>query len=297
MVGRGVAASRTGTRVGSFLIILVLSFFALTAIVPMLHELALSLSSNESVLAMKVGLIPVDPSLKSFRAVFEDAGIYRALVFSLALTFLYTAMSMLFTIACAYPLTRPELKGRKLATTIVVVTMYFSGGILPTYVLIKSLGLLNRMWSLILPVLVNPFFMIILKTSMGTIPESLTESARMDGASYLRVLGQIILPLSKPILATLALFYAVFRWNTFQDALFYISSSRLYTLQLKLTYIILMNTSTEVLLSEGAAAKDRIVPAAITAATVMVATAPILALYPWLQRYFISGVMIGSVKG
>lgn len=297
MVGRARALSRTGGRISSVAIVLVLSLFALAALLPMLHELALSLSSNESVLAMKVGLLPVELSLGSFRAVFEDPGIYRALLVSITATFLYTALAMLFTVACAYPLTRPELRGRSIATTIVVITMYFSGGILPTYVLIKSLGLLDRMMSLILPVLVNPFYMIILRTSMNTIPESLTESARMDGASYLRVLGRIILPLSKPILATLALFYAVYRWNTFQDALFYISSSKLYTLQLKLTYIILQNTSSEVLLSEGAAAKERIVPAAITAATVMVATAPILALYPWLQRYFISGVMIGSVKG
>ena len=295
MVARG--AFRLGHTLGSFLIILVLSLFALAALVPMIHELALSLSSNESVLAMKVGLIPVDITLSSYKAVFEDPGIFRALLFSLLLTGVYTLMAMLFTIACAYPLSRPELRGRKILTTVVIVTMYFYGGILPTYILVKSLGLLDRMWSLILPVLVNPFFMIILKTSIGTIPESLTESARMDGAAYTRVLMQIILPLSKPILATLALFYAVFRWNTFQDALFYISNSRMYTLQLKLTYIILMNTSSEVLLSEGAAAKERIVPAAITAATVMVATAPILVLYPWLQRYFISGVMIGSVKG
>ena len=130
-----------------------------------------------------------------------------------------------------------------------------------------------------------------------SVPDSITESALIDGASYFRILTGIILPLSLPIIATLSLFYAVGRWNLFQDALFYISDSKHYTLQLKLAYIVLNNTSPEVFQLEGAAAGHRIVPAAMTAATVIVATVPILIAYPWLQRYFISGVMLGSVKG
>jgi putative aldouronate transport system permease protein len=204
---------------------------------------------------------------------------------------------MALTIAAAYPLTRPELKGRKFFTAVIVITMYFSGGILPLYVLIKTLGMLNTIWSLILPLAVSPYNLIILRTSLMTVPDSITESALIDGASYFRILTQIILPLSLPIIATLALFYAVGRWNMFQDALFYISDAKKYTLQLKLTYILINNTSPEVFQLEGAGAGHRIVPAALTAATVVIATVPILAAYPWLQRYFISGVMMGSVKG
>jgi putative aldouronate transport system permease protein len=285
-------------RVMRVVIILFLGVVALVCLLPLLHELSLSLSSNESVLSRHVGLVPVGLTLSSYREVFKDTSVLRALILTIILTVAYTAIAMLLTISAAYPLTRPELKGRKLFMTVIVITMYFSGGILPLYILVKTLGLLNRMWGLILPLAISPFNLIILRTSLGSVPDSITESALMDGASYMRILGQIILPLSLPILATLSLFYAVFRWNTFQDALFYISKSTLYTLQLKLTYIVMNSTSPDVTMQEGQAASgERIVPAAITAATVMVATAPILIVYPWLQRYFISGVMLGSVKG
>jgi putative aldouronate transport system permease protein len=181
--------------------------------------------------------------------------------------------------------------------TYIIFTMYFSAGMLPNYMLIKELSLLNTMWALILPIAISPFYMIILRTSFLAIPESLSESAYIDGADYFTILLRIILPLSKPILATLSLFYAVHRWNVFQDALFYITRPELYTLQLKLSFIVMNNRASELLQMEGAIEEEMIVPAAITAATVMVATVPILLVYPWLQRYFISGVMIGSVKG
>lgn len=279
------------------LIILLLALAALVCVLPLVHELAMAISSNDAVLSRRVGFLPVEPTINSFREVFKDASVLRSLVFSIYLTVAFTVIAMALTIACAYPLTRPELKGRRFFTTVVVVTMYFSGGILPLYILIKTLGLLNSVWSLILPLAVSPYNLIILRTSLLNVPDSITESALIDGASYFRILTQIILPLSLPILATLSLFYAVGRWNMFQDALFYISDSKKWTLQLKLAYIVINNTSPEVFQLEGAAAGYRIVPAAMTAATVVIATVPILAAYPWLQRYFISGVMLGSVKG
>ncbi len=279
------------------LIVLFLTVAALTCLLPLVHELMMAISSNDAVLSRKVGFVPVEPTLNSFREVFRDSSVLQSLWFSIYLTVAFTVIAMALTIAAAYPLTRPELKGRKFFTTMIVITMYFSGGILPLYVLIKMLGLLNSMWSLILPIAVSPYNLIILKTSLMSVPDSITESALIDGASYFRILIQIILPLSMPIIATLSLFYGVGRWNMFQDALFYISNAKLYTLQLKLAYIVINNTSPEVFQLEGAAAGYRIVPAAITAATVIVATVPILIAYPWLQRYFISGVMLGSVKG
>jgi len=288
---------KTQHRAMRIAITLFLGAFALVCLLPLVHELSLSLSSNESVLSRHVGLLPVEFTLNSYRQVFRDPSVLRALVFTVVLTVCYTAIAMLLTISAAYPLTRPELRGKGFFMTVIVITMYFSGGILPLYILVKTLGLLNRAWSLILPVAISPFNLIILRTSLASVPDSITESALMDGASYTRILSQIIIPLSLPILATLSLFYAVYRWNTFQDALFYISKSTMYTLQLKLTYIVMNNTSPEVFMQEGAASGQRVVPAAITAATVIVATAPILIVYPWLQRYFISGVMLGSVKG
>jgi putative aldouronate transport system permease protein len=288
---------RIKDRIGNLIIGAFISLVALACLIPLVYEIALSTSSNVAVVSRKVGLLPVEPTLNSYREVLKDGSVLRALAFSVQLTATFTLVSMFLTICCAYPLTRPELKGRKLFTTLLIITMYFSGGILPLYILVKSLGLLNTMWALILPLAVSPFNVIILRTSLSSLPESLTESALLDGASYLQILRRIILPLSLPIIATLSLFYAVGRWNTFQDALFYITKSAMYTLQLKLSYIVMNNTQPEIFMAEGAESRLSVVPAALTAATVVIATLPILAIYPWLQRYFIKGVMIGSVKG
>ncbi len=291
-----VIGSRVRGKAEAVLIALALSLVAAACLVPVAYELSLSLSSNTAVLSRRVGLIPVEPTLNSYREILKDGSVMRALGFSAWLTTVFTAVAMALTTALAYPLTRPELKGRGLIMTLIVVTMYFSGGILPLYILVKSLGLMNTMWALILPLAISPFNVIIMRTSIAGIPESLTESALMDGASYFTILRRIILPLSLPIIATLSLFYAVGRWNTFQDALFYITKTTMYTLQLKLSYIVMNNTQPEIFMSEGAESRLSVVPAALTAATVMVATLPILCVYPWLQRYFIKGVMVGSIK-
>jgi putative aldouronate transport system permease protein len=283
-------------KFSGILISILVAIISLICILPMIHEVSLSFSSNEAVLSQKVVLLPVEPTIGPYKEVFKDGTVLRALYFSIVLTITFTIIAMVLTIACAYPLTRPELKGREFIMTVIIITMYFSGGILPLYILVKSLGLLNTMWALIFPLCLSPFNLIILRTSLSSIPESLTESAFLDGASYFQILRRVILPLSLPILATLSLFYAVGRWNTFQDALFYITKVIMYTLQLKLAYIVLNNTSPEIFLTEGAASSQTIVPAAITAATVFVATVPILIVYPWLQKYFITGTMIGSVK-
>jgi putative aldouronate transport system permease protein len=287
--------NRGGRRIEAVLIALVLSIVAMACLLPIVYELSLSLSSNEAVLSRKVGLIPIEPTLNSYQQILKDGSVMRALGFSALLTVLFTGAAMILTTALAYPLSRPELKGRGFFMTLVVVTMYFSGGVLPLYILVKSLGMLNTMWALILPLAISPFNVIIMRTSITSIPESLTESALMDGASYFTILRRVILPLSLPIIATLSLFYAVGRWNTFQDALYYITKQQMYTIQLKLSQMILANTQPEIFMSEGASALS-VVPAALTAATVMVATVPILIVYPWLQRYFIKGVMVGSVK-
>jgi putative aldouronate transport system permease protein len=287
--------NRGGRRIEAVLIALVLSIVAMACLLPIVYELSLSLSSNEAVLSRKVGLIPIEPTFHSYEEIMKDGSVMRALGFSALLTVLFTAAAMVLTTALAYPLSRPELKGRGFFMTLVVVTMYFSGGVLPLYILVKSLGMLNTMWALILPLAISPFNVIIMRTSITSIPESLTESALMDGASYFTILRRVILPLSLPIIATLSLFYAVGRWNTFQDALYYITKQQMYTIQLKLSQMILANTQPEIFMSEGASALS-VVPAALTAATVMVATVPILIVYPWLQRYFIKGVMVGSVK-
>lgn len=275
----------------------VLIFVAvLICLIPMLYVAAVSLSSNSAILAGRVYIWPVGLNFNSYRVVFADKTMVRSLFFTVILTIVYTVLAMLMTILAAYPLSKKELKGRNVFLLIIVFTMYFSGGMIPDYILIRSLGLLNNFWALVLPGLISAFNMIVLKTFFSNLPESLEESAFIDGASYLTILVRIVLPLSLPVLATLSLFYAVGRWNYFMDALLYITDSKLFPLQLKLYQIIYNNMQPEISALEGNIASN-VLPESLKAASIMFATIPILLVYPWLQKYFVSGVMIGAIKG
>jgi putative aldouronate transport system permease protein len=200
------------------------------------------------------------------------------------------------TVICAYPLTYDQLKGRKFLNGFILFTMYFSAGMIPHYVMLSNMGMLETVWVLIIPSCLSVYNMIIMRSSFYSVPESLREAAEIDGAGPIRILIQVYLPLSKPVLATLALFYAVGRWNGFSDALLYIKKNReLYPIQLYL-YNILQNASS----GEAAAQEGFAMPGlseTLKMASVMFATVPILLVYPWLQRYFVSGVTIGAVKG
>jgi putative aldouronate transport system permease protein len=201
---------------------------------------------------------------------------------------------MFLTICAAYPLTKTRLRGRSAILLLVVVTMYFTGGMIPDYMLVKNLHLTDTIWSLLLPGALSVYNMIILKTFFSTLPDSMEESASIEGANELTILCRIILPLSMPVLATLSLFYAVGRWNGFQDALLYITNPKLFPMQLKLYQIISVNQQLDVQ-QEGIGAY--IAPESLKAAAVIFATVPILLVYPKLQKHFVSGVMIGAVKG
>jgi putative aldouronate transport system permease protein len=220
------------------------------------------------------------------------------MVWTAMLTGIFTLTALTMTVFCAFPLIYDKLRGRKLINTVIIVTMYFNAGIIPNYILMKDLGLLNNPLVLILPGMLSVFNMIILRSFFFSVPDSLRESAEIDGANPLTVLIRIYLPLSLPVLATLSLFYAVGRWNGFTDALLYLTSApHFHPIQLKLYNIINNLASIEIATQEGIAGG---VPAAsdgMKAAAVMFATAPILLVYPWLQRYFITGVTIGAVKG
>lgn len=220
-----------------------------------------------------------------------------ALFFTIQLTIIYTVFSMFLTIAAAYPLTQKRLRGRKFFLLVIIFTMFFSGGIIPDYILMKNLKLINTIWALILPGLISGFNFIILKTFFSSIPESLVESARLDGCSDIGILTRIVLPLSIPVIATLSLFYAVAKWNSFQDALMYITDSRLYPLQLKLYQIVQNSLAVDIAIQEGSNTTTNTLPESLRAASIMFATIPIVLVYPWLQKYFIKGVMIGAIKG
>ncbi|WP_407873022.1 carbohydrate ABC transporter permease [Paenibacillus sp. P36] len=269
---------------------------AITCLVPFLYMIALSLSSNNAIISQKVSLWPVEFTLETYKTILSDVDMIYTLGYTIVLTIFYTIICMFLTICAAYPLTKKRLKGRDFVLTILVITMYFSGGLIPSYILVKNLDLMNSMWSLILPGAMSVFNLIILKTFFASLPESLEESASIDGCNELGILFRIILPLSMPSIATLSLFYAVDRWNGFQDALFYITDKNLYPMQLKLYQIITANQQLDTQQGEGSVGAF-IVPESLKAASVMFATVPILIVYPKLQKYFVEGVMTGAIKG
>ena len=280
----------------------IIAFICLLVIIiclfPMLNILARSLSDPLAIVNRRVSFLPVNPTLDSYRYVFMDPSFSRSMIWTAILTGICTLVSLGMTILCAFPLTYDKLRGKGVINTIVIFTMYFNAGIIPNYILMRDLQLLNNPLVLILPGCLSVFNMIILRSFFYSVPDSLRESAELDGANPFTVLIRIYLPLSLPVLATLALFYAVGRWNGFTDALMYLTSATQYhPIQLKLYNIINNLSSIEIATQEGIAGG---VPAAsdgMKAAAVMFATLPILLVYPWLQRYFISGVTIGAVKG
>lgn len=281
--------------IDSFILLLVTAA-SVICLVPILHLAAVSLSSNAAILSNKVTVFPVEWSTMAYQAVLKDAKMISSLFFTILLVAVFTGVCMIMTICAAYPLTKKRLKGRDFFLLVIVFTMFFSGGLIPEYLLVKTLKLTNTIWALVLPGMINAFYLIILKSFFSSIPEELEESARMDGSSHFGTLFRIVLPLSLPVLATLSLFYAVGRWNGFMDALFYITDQDLYPIQLKLYQLVISNQMSDSTATEGMNATAPI-PESLKAASIMFATIPILLVYPWLQRYFISGIMIGAVKG
>ncbi|OWA35533.1 ABC transporter permease [Saccharibacillus sp. O16] len=287
--------SRRRFDVWGFLIHAVLVIVSLICFIPYLHVVAKSFSEDAYVIANKVFLWPRGFSVEAYAKIFADASILKSLYVSVIVTVLFTVLGMVVTICAAYPLSRRQLKGRSTLTFIFLFTMYFSGGIIPEYMLINSLGMLDTMWAMILPLAFSAYNLLILKTTFThSVPVSLEESARIDGAGHFRILTSIVLPLSKPILATLSLFYAVGRWNAYQDALFYIKHNvDLRPLQLKLYYLVVQASesfqleATEVTLSN---------PEVLKASVVVFATIPIICIYPFVQKYFVQGTMLGAVK-
>lgn len=287
--------AKTTDKIFDTFVYIIIIIAVLSSIIPFLNIVALSFSSNEAVVSQKVLLLPVEFNIEAYKRVFSDMSMIKSLFVTIWITFLFTILGMFLIICCAYPLTKKRLKGRKVLSFICVFTMYFSAGIIPNYLVISKLHLLNTIWSLVLPTAFSAYNMIILKNFFMNIPESLEESAYLDGCTDVGILMRIVLPLSTPALATLALFFAVGRWNTFQDALFYITKQDLFTLQLKLNQLVSASASNENIgdTSNGA----QLVPEVLKAACVIFSTLPILIIYPWLQKYFVSGVMIGAVKG
>jgi len=268
----------------------------LTFIYPFLYTLALSLSDARYIIEGRVLLWPRGFNIHAYQAIFNDRSLINSLFFTSGLTFCGVIASMIVTTLAAYPLSRTGLKGTGLILRLIVFTMYFGGGLIPTYLLVKSLGLTNTMGALIFPDLVHTFWLIIMISYFRGIPVELEEAAKVEGCSDFGILYRIIIPLAKPVLATLIIFYAVHYWNTFFQALIYIQSPTKYTLQIKL-YQVLNIFSDDLKNSLDTEAAKAVISENLKAATVLVTVLPILFIYPWLQKHFIKGVTIGAIKG
>lgn len=283
-------------RVSDFVIAFVILILSLTCILPFLHVAAKSLSSNTAVMSKEVYLLPKGTNVDAYATVFRDGQLTHSMVYTVWMTLLFTVVGMVLTILAAYPLARRELKGRSVFAFILMFTMYFSAGLIPEYLLYSRLRLTNTMWVLVLPLSFSPYNMLIMRSFIrSTIPDSLYEAANLDGASHFQILTRVVLPLSKPILATLALFYAVGRWNAYADAKYYITTKSLQPLQYLLSNMVLNSGQDAFSLSEASATEAT--PEVLQSAVVMFATIPIILVYPFVQKYFVQGTMIGAVKG
>lgn len=263
---------------------------------PLVYTIAMSLSSAKAILEGKVYLLPVDPTLEAYKMLFKDKSIMSSFFFTTRLTIFGVLSSVSMTVLTAYPLSKQGLKGRNIILRCIVATMYFSGGLIPTYLLVKRLGLTNTMGALIIPSVIDTFLLIITISYFRELPVEIEESAKLDGCSNMGYLIRFAIPLSVAVIATLIIFYAVAYWNTFFSALIYMQSPNKYTLQIKLYQV--LNVFSDAMLNQAnTEAITRVVPENLKGATVTLTVLPILVVYPAMQRYFIKGVTLGALKG
>lgn len=289
-------AARVRNLIIDIVIWAVMIMVSLLCLLPFIHVLSKSISEEAYVVANKVLLLPKGFSTNAYRKIFADASIMRSMYVTIVVTVAFTAIGMFLTICAAYVLSRKNLKGRKLMTFLIMLTMYFVAGTIPDYLLMNNLHMLETWWCLILPLCFAPYNLLIMKNNFqNNISDSLIEAAVIDGASHFTILAKIVVPLSKPIIATIALFYAVGRWNAYQDALYYIKqNTSLRPLQLKLYYLVV--AASESFQAEGGSVGVLTNPEVLKAACVIFATVPIIIVYPFLQKYFVQGTMVGAVK-
>ena len=289
----GVAKGRR--YIGSEIVFnLILFIFALACILPVIHIVAVSMSGREPVLSNQVVLWPKDWDFTAYTSVFLDTTMQRAMIFSIILTVVFTVMAMVVTVLLAYPLSKKRLPFGGFIMIVILIPMYFTGGAIPNYLWVKNLNLLDNPWSLILTCMTSTYNTIIMRNFFSSIPESLEESARLDGCNDFQILWKIVIPLSTASLATIALFYAVQRWNGFSDVRYYVNSSKYFTLQMKLYNLVFAATDTQTNQIEGGRAA--VLADTVKCASIVFSTVPILVVYPFLQKYFVGGVMIGAVK-
>jgi putative aldouronate transport system permease protein len=275
-----------------------LGLLTLVMLYPFWEQLIMSMSPREEALLSGAHLLTLRPTLNGYQKVLTTPAIMRAFRNSVVRVALGTVIAVFFTSLCAYPLSKKYFPLRRTFTALILFTMMFSGGIIPSYMLIRSLGLYNTMWALVLPGAVSAYNLIIMRNFLMSLPESLEESARIDGATELQVWWSIVLPLSLPVMATVALWVAVGHWNAYFDALIYLTDQARIVLQVILRRILLEDSMDYVVGGPTEVpGQSRPTGEVVKAAIIMLSTLPIILIYPFLQRYFVRGIILGGVKG
>lgn len=270
----------------------------LIVLVPLIFVVAASFSDPDRVIRGDVLLIPKGITLKAYSMVFENQDIWRGFANTIFYTAAGTAISLVLAILAAYPLSRKNLRGRNFLMMAILFTMYFSGGMIPTYMLVRNLGMYNSIWAILIPNAVSTYNLIVAKTFFeNSIPEELYESAHLDGCGNIAMLIKIVVPLSKAIMAVLVLYYAVAIWNAYFDALIYLKDAAKQPLQIVLRNILLMGQTEQMGTNDVGMAEKIKMAEAIKYSVIVVSSIPMLILYPFVQKYFVKGVMIGAVKG
>ena len=270
---------------------IIITLFFIVVLYPILFVLAASFSSGDAVSAGKVFLWPVEFSLDGYKTVFNDRDVLVGFRNSLIYMVVGTAINVALTMCAAYALTRVELPGINKIMFLFTFTMFFGGGMIPNYILVRSLHIMNTMWAIVLPPAISTYNMIVMRTSFQAIPDSLVESAYLDGANDITIFSKIVLPLSKPIIATMTLYYAVYHWNSYFPSMLYLNDQKKYPVQVVMRDIVIQGDTSEITGSVNIIATN------YKYAVIIISIVPILLVYPLLQKYFTKGVMVGAVKG
>lgn len=277
-----------------------LAIVVICTLYPILYVISCSISDPTAVAQGKVSFLPVGFSTKGYELVFHNKKVLRGYYNSFVYTVFGTGMNLVITLLTAYVLSRPELIGKKILNLVFAFTMWFSGGLIPTFLLVRDLGMVNTRWALWLPGLMNVYNMIVTRTYIGnTIPNDLWEAASIDGCNYFRFFGQIVLPLSGAIIAVMALFYGITHWNAYFNALVYIADDKLYPLQIVLRDILIASqlTAEDLGADANTSAAEYGLAELLKYALIVCSCLPLWIAYPFIQKYFVKGVMIGSIKG
>lgn len=288
-----------GDKIFTVTVYVLLSIIGIIILYPLIYVVSASFSDPQAVISGEVILFPVRPTLKGYQAVFQNGKIITGFLNSLFYLVVGTIINLVMTMLCAYPLSRKEFKARGFISLFFVFTMYFSGGMVPSYILVNKLGMINTRWAMLIPMAMSTYNMIICRTYIvNSIPDELYEASQIDGCTPFKYMMRIVVPLSKPILAVLTLYYGVSRWNDYFNAMLYLYKDDLQPLTIVMKEILIMSQVDMTKVSDASAvAKLQGMSELLKYSTIVVACVPVMLLYPMIQKHLVKGVMIGAVKG